>query len=298
MQVLITGASGFLGSALSGALITRGDKVIGVSRSVPAHSDPNVEWITWNELDAGVARADSVVHLAGTGLADKRWSGARKQELRHSRIHTAHRVADAIARASAPRVLVSASAVGYYGPQGPSRIDEDAAPANDFLATLCRDWEAAAHTDIRTVMLRFGVILSHRGGALAKMLRPFKVGLGGPIGRGNQDLSWVHLADAVGLVLFAIDEESLADAVNATAPNPVTNREFSRALGKALRRPAVVPVPPFLLRILLGTGASVLTTGQHVVPTKALAAGYTFQFADIEAALSDLVGSSAITRSG
>ena len=297
MQVLITGATGLLGRALSDALLGRGDTVIGVSRSVPANAAAQIEWITWNELDDGVARCDAIMHLAGAGIADKRWTAARKQELRDSRIRTGQQLTDAVRRTETPRVVVTASAVGFYGPRADVAIDEDALPGNDFLAILCRDWETAGQSDIRTVALRFGVILSTEGGALAKMVGPFKLGIGGPVGRGKQGFSWIHFADAVGLVLFAIDQDAIHGAVNATAPTPVTNREFSRALGSALHRPAFIPVPPVLLRIPLGDGASVLTTGQRVIPTRALAAGYAFQFSDIDAALADLVGDSALTPS-
>ena len=189
-----------------------------------------------------------------------------------------------------PRVLVSASAVGYYGPHGSDKLDEDAPPGTDFLATLCRDWEAAAQgSGVRTVLLRMGVVLAREGGALPKMLRPFRLGLGGSIGRGRQWLSWVHLADVTGAMIHAIDSDTVEGPLNLCAPEPLTNAAFTRALGSALHRPAPLRVPPFVFRLQLGEGASVLTGGQRVLPRRTEALGYRFRFRDVDAALADLL---------
>jgi len=292
MDVLITGASGLIGTALREALIARGDTVIGVSR------DPNVvelgpetEWITWHQLQEGIDRSTAVVHLAGAGIADRRWTPARKRELRASRIDTAGRVVAAIRdTTSGPRVLISGSAVGYYGPRGDEPIDESGTPGEGFLADLCRDWEAAAaRSGVRTVLARTGVVLAERSGALPKMAVPFRLGLGGRVGSGDQWISWIHLDDVVHLILHAIDSE-LEGPLNVTAPQPVTNRELTKALGRTLKRPTVLRVPSAFLRLQMGEGASVVTTGQRVLPAKAAESGYAFRFADVDAGLADLIG--------
>ena len=290
MQVLITGASGLVGTALGEALHDRGDSVIGVSRQPQRRAAGALRWIGWDDLPAGVEQADAVVHLAGADIAGKRWSGRRKRVLRESRIATAEQLVTAINGAdSRPGVLVSASAVGYYGPRGSEELDEDSPPGSDFLATLCRDWEAAAAAaDCRVVRCRLGVVLSRQGGALPRMLLPFKLGLGGPIGRGRQWLSWVHVDDAVGALLHAIDDAGVQGPLNLTAPVPVTNAAFSRRLGRALHRPARTPVPPFVLKLRFGEGAEILTMGQRVLPQRTEALGYRFRQGQIEHALVEL----------
>ncbi len=291
MQVLITGASGTIGAALARALVARGDTVTGVSRTPGRQAGAPGSWIGWDGLAAAVASADAVVHLAGREVAGGRWSEACKRELRASRIDTARLLVDAIeAAARKPAVLVSSSAVGYYGPHGDEPIDESSPPGGDFLATLCRDWEAAVTAaPVRTVVLRSGVVLTREGGALPRLQLPFRFFLGGWIGSGRQWVSWIHIADEVGLILYALDHAHVRGALNATAPEPVTGKAFSKALGRAMHRPALVPVPAFLLRLQLGEGATVLTTGQRVIPRHASELGYPFQFPALADALADLV---------
>ena len=291
VRVVVTGAGGTIGSALCRALLAPGDTVSGISRRPAAQPAGGVAWAAWDGLAGAVAGADAVVHLAGADVVAKRWSAARKQELRDSRIATAQRITAAIrAGATQPTVLVSASAVGYYGSCGEEALSESAPPGSDFLARLCRDWEdAAAASGVRTVQLRFGVILARHGGALPKLLLPFRLGLGGPIGRGRQFLSWVHIDDAVGAILHAIDTDSLAGAVNVAAPQALTNAHFSRTLARALHRPALLPLPPLLLRLRLGEGASVLTASQRALPERLTTTGYHFRYPALDAALRDLL---------
>ena len=291
VRVVVTGAGGTIGSALCRALLARGDTVTGISRGPAAQPAGGVAWVAWDGLAGAVAGADAVVHLAGADVTAKRWSAARKQELRDSRIATAQRITAAIrAGAAQPTVLVSASAVGYYGSRSEETLGESASPGSDFLAHLCRDWEdAAAASGVRTVQLRFGVILARHGGALPKLLLPFRLGLGGPIGRGRQFLSWVHIDDAVGAILHAIDTDSLAGAVNVVAPQALTNAHFSRTLARALHRPALLPLPPLLLRLRLGEGASVLTASQRALPERLTTTGYHFRYPALDAALRDLL---------
>ncbi|MXY79096.1 MAG: TIGR01777 family protein [Chloroflexi bacterium] len=293
MRVVVTGASGTIGGALAQALHDRGDTVIGISRSPAGQAaDGGIDWRSWDDLAAAIAGSDAVVHLAGAGVADKRWSGARKREMRESRIDTARRIVAAIqAAGDKPAVFVSGSAVGIYGSRGDELLTEESASGDDFLAQLCVDWEAAAQgAGVRTVILRTGVVLAREGGALAKLLLPFKLGAGGPIGRGRQQMAWIHGDDIVGLILHAIDTPGLEGALNGVAPEPVTNAVFSKALGAALRRPALMPTPPLALRLLLGERAGVLTASQRVSADRALQAGYTFRHPEIGGALRDLVG--------
>lgn len=291
MQLLVTGASGLVGAALSRALHDRGDTVIGVSRRPERRGRGMIRWIGWDDLPAAIEDVDAAVHLAGAGVVAKRWSAARKRTLRESRIDTAQQLVAAInGAANPPGVLVSASAVGYYGPRGDDELDEDSPAGSDFLATLCRDWEAAAAVaDCRVVRARIGVVLSRQGGALPQMLLPFKLGLGGPIGRGRHWFSWVHIDDVVGALLHAVDDAGVRDAINVTAPAPLTNMDFSKALGRALHRPALVPVPPLLLELRFGEGAAILTAGQRVIPRRTVAAGYQFQYGQIDDALANLL---------
>ena len=292
MRVVVTGASGTIGGALARALRDRGDTVIGITRSPARQAGGDVDWRSWDDLAAAVAGSDAVVHLAGAGVADKRWSAARKRELRESRIDTARRIVAAIQAASEkPAVFVSGSAVGIYGSRGDELLTEESAPGDDFLARLCVDWEAAAQgAGVRTVILRTGVVLAREGGALAKLLLPFKLGAGGPIGRGRQQMAWIHRDDIVGLILHAIDTTGLEGALNGVAPEPVSNAVFSKALGAALRRPALVPTPPLALRLLLGERAGVLTASQRVSADRARESGYAFRHPEIGGALRDLVG--------
>jgi len=246
---------------------------------------PSQEWS--REIDG----ADAIVNLAGAGLADRRWTHTRKNVLRASRLASTRQLVAAIrSAAQRPGVLVQGSAVGYYGAHDDEVLDETAAPGSDFLALLARDWEAESKVaetfGCRVVRLRSGVVLAQDGGALARMLPPFRLGLGGPIASGRQYLSWIHRDDWVALVVRTLEQPSMAGAVNATSPTPVTNAAFTRALGAELHRPAVVPLPAFVLRALFGEVADVtLVHGQRVVPAAALDAGFTFRYPEIRQAL-------------
>ncbi len=304
MRVTITGASGLLGSALVKALGERGDEVSVLSRQ-PERARKRLagaadvahiyEW----DPGAGtpppdaLAGRDAVVHLAGETIA-QRWGAGARARIRDSRVFGTRYLVDALAALGSgygerPRVLVSGSAIGYYGAHGDEPLDEEAPAGIGFLAELCVAWEAEAaranSLGVRVAQLRTGVVLDPQGGALAKMLPPFRLGIGGPVASGRQYVSWIHRDDLVGIVLAAIDDERWLGAVNATAPAPARNAELSRALGRALQRPALVPVPGLALRLRYGEMASLITTGARVMPAKALVLGYRFRFADLDAAL-------------
>jgi len=270
MRVTITGASGLIGTKLRAALEARGDEVIPVSLR-----------------DRGpIEVGDVVVHLAGENVA-QRWNDETRDRIEQSRVQGTRRVVAAINAADPkPTALISSSAVGYYGKHGDERIDEDSAPGDDFLAQVCVAWEnEAKQADTRLVLVRTGVVLDKSGGALSKMMLPFKLGVGGPVAGGRQYMPWIHVDDVVGIYLNAIDDAAWEGPVNATAPEPVTNKEFSRALGRALHRPAVAPIPEFAIRTLYGDMAEIVTEGQRAVPRRTLAFGYEFQYTDLEAAL-------------
>lgn len=292
MHVVITGASGLVGGALIAELRRRGVNITAVSRNPRAHTAlSGVTWTGWEGLTDAVAGAAGVVHLAGEGIVDQRWSGERKAALRSSRVETTRQVVQAIQESGEkPGVLVSASAIGYYGNVVERESTESAPAGDDFLAHLCVDWEAEAQgSGVRTVTARIGIILATEGGALPRLLFPFKLGLGGPIGLGRAWWSWVHIGDVVGGIIHALEQTNVEGALNLTAPNPVRNGEFSRALGRALGRPALMPVPPFALKLMLGEGASVLLASQRILPTRTLDLGYRFRFTEIDTALEDLV---------
>jgi uncharacterized protein len=275
MRVVIAGASGLIGTALTQALRERGDAAVALPRFGNA---------PWN-----VDGADAVVNLAGASVAGKRWTPAYKKEIEQSRVLTTRALVDAIRAASRkPRVLINASAVGYYGGRGDEIVDERSEPGADFLANVVRQWEAEAQrAPVRSVQIRTGVVLSARGGALEKMLPPFKAFVGGPVGSGRQWFPWIHLADEVAAIVWCIDRE-VTGPVNLVAPGIVTMKEFAKALGRALHRPSWAPVPAAPLRVLLGEFASVLLEGQRVVPKKLLDSGFRFRFESVDAALRDL----------
>ena len=292
MHVVITGASGLIGGALIDELRRRGVSITAVSRNPRAHSAlSGVNWTDWNGLADAVSGAAGVVHLAGEGIVDQRWNNARKEALRSSRIETTRQVVEAIkAAGEKPGVLVSGSAVGYYGSQVERESTEAAPAGDDFLAQLCADWEAEAEgAGVRTVRARIGIVMSTEGGALPRLLMPFKLGMGGPIGRGRAWWSWIHLDDVVGAIVYALENNHVEGAINLTAPNPVRNSEFSSALGRALKRPALMPVPPMALKVMLGEGAGVLLASQRILPTRTLDLGYRFKYTHIDVALQDLV---------
>lgn len=240
---------------------------------------------------------DAVVNLTGEGIFSRRWDAKFKETLRSSRLESTARMVEALSRkpltaAGNPKTLVNSSAIGYYGPLKDETVTEETAPGKDFMALLCVDWEAAANKavalGVRTVLLRTGVVLDKAGGALQEMARPFRMaGFSGPIGSGKQYVSWIHHADMVGLVLLAIDNAAASGPLNATAPNPVTNKTLTKAMGQVLHRPACVPTPAFVIKLMLGEVAEVVTRGQRVLPKKAEKLGYSFKFPSLEAALHD-----------
>lgn len=307
MHVLITGATGVIGRRLVLDRLGRGDVVTVVSRDgdrasriFAAQSNPNVRVVegdcgvpgTWQRAVDGV---DAVVHLAAAGIADRRWSADYRRTIVESRLDSTHQVIVAIEEASRrPRVLVSASATGYYGNAGDAELTESSEAGRDFLADLCVRWEqqaiAAEDAGVRTALLRIGVVLDERGGALPRMLGFFRRGLGGTMGSGRQWLPWVHWRDVVGTIDLAINREQLRGPMNAVAPGAVTNLDFTRALARAVHRPALIPMPYLGLRLLVGELARFLVSSQRAVPTRALEHGYRFLAPDLAAALEDLVG--------
>jgi uncharacterized protein (TIGR01777 family) len=299
MRVVVTGATGLIGSALVGALRERGDVPVALARSTESAREKlgaGVEVHRWAAPESeppptqALAGAGGVVHLLGEPV-DQRWSDAAKRRIRDSRVRSTTLLADALTALSPeerPAVLVSQSASGYYGVRGDEPLSEDAAPGDDFLAGVVVEWEAAARRAepaLRVVETRTGVVLSGEGGALAKMLPFFKLGIGGPVAGGRQYVPWIHLDDVVAGLLRCLDDERLSGPVNLTAPNPVTNAELSRTLGRVLHRPAFLPVPGFALKLLYGEMAQVVTTGSRVVPDRLQAVGHSFHFPDLEPAL-------------
>ena len=352
MRVFLTGGTGLVGSLLVKKLLARGDQVVVLSRRPDAGKKLWGESVTivagdpvtpgaW--MDA-VAACDAVVHLAGEGIFNRRWSQEFKDLIYSSRIKGTDNIVAALGKSAAvapasqgppafssnlaesvqppafspllaetekrtsssplppgeglgvrgtPRVLVSGSAIGFYGPHGDEELTENSLAGIDFFSKVCTDWEKAAQAAtshcVRVVLLRTGVVFDKNGGALTKMLPPFKMGVGGPIAGGRQFMSWIHNEDLCGLILFALDHAEVNGPLNGTAPNPVTNKEFSKALGKVLGRPSFLPTPGFALRVMLGEVSEVITQGQRVLPRKALDAGYAFKFTEVEAALRDLL---------
>ncbi|MBK5288675.1 MAG: TIGR01777 family oxidoreductase [Acidimicrobiia bacterium] len=291
MDVAITGSSGLIGTALATALRARGDVVIPVVRGDGrgVRWDPAAGTIDAEALE-GVA---AIVHLAGEGIGEKKWTPEQKQAIRDSRVDGTTLLANALAGLDRrPQVLVSGSAIGWYGNRGDEELTETSPPPpSGFLADVCTEWEAATApaeaAGIRTVHLRTGIVLSRDGGALARMITPFKLGVGGRIGSGNQYMSWISIDDEVGAILHAIDTPSVHGAVNATAPNPATNREFTKALGHALHRPTLLPTPLTPLKLVYGRELvrNLLVDGQKVLPAQLLASGYEFQHPELAGAL-------------
>jgi uncharacterized protein (TIGR01777 family) len=301
MRVFITGGSGLIGTALIDALLRRGDEPIVLSRDARRATErlgPDVLVVEGDPTEYGdwagrLDGCDGVINLAGEPVFGRRWNDRQKERLRASRIDATANVVRAIGSAATrPKVLVNASAIGYYGDVPEGELTEDAAPGDDFLARTCGEWEETArgalHHDARVAIVRIGVVLARDGGALKQMITPFKLGLGGPVGRGRQWVSWIHVQDLVGIFLAALDDTSLKGVINGTAPQPVRNKEFSRCLARALHRPCLFPVPPFMLRLMFGEVAAVVTGGQKVLPRRLEQAGFAFQFADCQAAMNDL----------
>jgi len=299
MKILISGASGLIGSALSASLEADGHLVLRLSREASKDRD-SIQWqpesgrfdIREMEKLAGV---EAAFHLAGESVFG-RWSDDKKTRIRDSRVRSTHLLSETLAKLpTPPRVLVCASAIGYYGHRGGELLREDSASGRGFLAGVGREWEdaadAAREAKIRTVHARFGIVLSKDGGALQKMLLPFSLGLGGPIGSGRQYLSWVGIDDVVGALRFALDHEKIEGAMNVTAPNSVTNRVFVQTLGRVLRRPAIMPLPAFALKLALGKEAATetLLASQRAIPEKLRANGFQFQQPELEKALSEIL---------
>ncbi len=302
MKVVVAGGTGFLGSALVDALLGRGDQVVLLARAPAAAQrrwSVKADIRLWNGRDPGpwvtaLDGADAVVNLAGESVAGARWTPERKLVLIKSRIDSTRAVAGALAQAKKrPLVLVNASAVGYYGVEPKDECAEDAPQGPGFLAALCGQWErearAAEKLEVRVVRTRFGVILGAQGGALARMLPPFKLGLGGPLGSGRQAFPWVHVDDAVGAILFALDNAQLSGPLNVVAPVAQTNGEFAKALGRALHRPAFLPAPALALKLALGEMAGMLLGGQRAAPKKLLESGYKFRYPTLDGALASLL---------
>jgi len=296
MKIAIAGGTGFIGSALCDRLIELGHSIVLISsRPAPSQLPPNREWVTWKPGQSGpweeaVDGVDAVINLAGEPIPAKRWTAAQKEKIRASRVNTTTALVVAIGKAKKkPKLLINSSAIGYYGPRGDEAVVEDTKPGNDFVSRVCIEWEEEAQKaesfGVRVVCLRTGIVLGKGGGALAKMLIPFKLFIGGPLGTGRQWVSWIQLEDEVGLIVHLLQMEDAEGAVNATAPTPVTMKELSQALGKALHRPSWAPVPTFALRLLVGEMADVLVTGQRVLPAKAQQVGYLFQYPDLTEAL-------------
>ncbi|MFO0810643.1 MAG: TIGR01777 family oxidoreductase [Gemmataceae bacterium] len=306
MKVFVTGGTGLIGSRLIRALRKRGDEVMALSRQADAWErvGQDVTVIQGDPTQPGdwqdaLAACDGVVNLAGAGVFDKRWNAAYKQTMRDSRVNGTANVVAALAKPGAAcKVLVNGSAIGYYGPHGDEELTEDSPNGNDFMAKLCAEWEATARnaeaSGVRVAMIRTGVVLDRRGGALKQLLLPFQIGAGGPVGSGRQYLSWIHHADIVGIMLLALDHAEARGPINGTAPQPVTNKAFGKALGAALGRPAFMPTPGFGLRLVLGEVAQMVTTGQRVIPAKAKALGYQFQYPEIGAAFRSILKPTAV----
>jgi uncharacterized protein (TIGR01777 family) len=298
MKIVITGGTGFIGRALCATLIQGGHRVVVLTRQLgQIHHRPElpVQVVEWNARDSGpweqvLEGADAVINLAGTPIADTRWTDLRKQLIIDSRILTTRLLVRALSRwSSKPATFISASGIGYYGSTDDRQLDEGAARGEGFLADLCLGWESealrAAEFGARVVTLRTGMVLEQDGGALPKMLLPFRFFAGGPIMPGNQWVSWIHRRDHIGLIQWALSTPTVSGPINAVAPEPVTMKTFCEVLGRVLHRPSWLPVPGFALNALLGELGTLMTTGQRVIPAKALAGGYRFQYPTLEPAL-------------
>jgi uncharacterized protein (TIGR01777 family) len=307
MKVFVTGGTGLIGSRLVRRLRERGDSVVLLTRRPAAARERLPEECTFIEGDSmhagswmdAIGECDGVINLVGENIFAHRWNDDFKVLLHDSRVKSTEHVVQALVRnprtaAGRPKVLVNASAIGYYGPRGDEEITEESPPGDDTLARLCVDWENAARraepSGVRVTRVRIGVVFDKEGGPLAMMLPPFKMGVGGPVGSGRQWLSWIHHHDVISILILGLDDEQVSGPINATAPNPVSNKGFAKALGRALHRPSFLPVPKLALKLRFGQVAEVLTTGQRVLPKQALAAGYLFVFPSLDGALANLLG--------
>ncbi len=306
MRVFVTGGTGLIGPPLIQTLRSRRHEVLLLTRRPGAartrlgseaqvvEGDPTREG-PWMDAAAG---CEAVVNLAGENIFARRWSDDFKRAMRDSRVQATHNVVKVLGRqprtaSGEPKVLVNASAVGYYGPHGDEEIDESTPPGRDTLARICVDWEQAARQaeplGCRVALVRTGVVLDRNAGALAKLLPPFRFGMGGPVGSGQQWMPWIHHADIVGIFALAVEDSAAAGPINGTAPGPVRNQDFGKALGAVLHRPAFLPTPAFGLRLMLGEVADVILEGQRALPRKAESLGYAFRFPTLDAALADIL---------
>ena len=303
-RVVITGATGTIGRAVCQALVQRGDHVVALSRDAQRAQEAlgaGVEVHEWADPtgqpppSVALTGADGVIHLLGEPVA-QRWTDDARVRIRESRVGSTRMLVSALRDlpdGERPGVLVSQSAMGFYGPHGDEELTEDAPAGSDFLATVVTEWESeavSADALTRVVMTRTGVVLSPSGGALETMLPPFRLGIGGPVGGGRQYVPWIHLDDVVGGLLFCLDNRDSRGPVNLTVPRPVTNAEFSRALGRALRRPALIPVPALAVKLLFGEMAQIITTGQRAIPARLEELGFEFRYPEVEPALRDVLG--------
>jgi uncharacterized protein len=302
MKVLVTGASGRIGKALCDELLARGDEVVGLTRGPEKarEAQPQIDWHAWEPTlerpdAAAFEGVEGVVNLVGEKI-NQRWTDEAKQKIMDSRKVATHNLVGTIeGLATKPKVLVSQSAVGYYGNRGDETIDESSAPGDSFDARVCVEWEAAAReveaAGVRLAIVRTGQVMETGGGILGELLLPFKLGLGGPLAGGKQWVPWIHLSDEVGILAWALDTESVSGVVNGSAPNPVTNKEWSKALGRALGRPAVLPIPGLAVEVKFGKEfGKIAQGGQKVLPRRTEELGYAFKWPEIDAALRDLVG--------
>ncbi|MEW5859762.1 MAG: TIGR01777 family oxidoreductase [Cyanobacteriota bacterium] len=305
MKVAITGATGFVGSRLVERLHAEGNQILVFSRNAakakqvfPANTYPNLEIIPYTPTESGswqqsIAGCDAVVNLSGEPIAEKRWTPEQKQTILNSRKIGTQKIVEAINQANPkPSVLVNSSAIGYYGTSETAAFDETSSAGNDFLSTVCKEWETEAQkvkdSGTRLVIVRTGIVLG-MGGALAKMLPPFKMFAGGPIGTGRQWFSWIHRDDLVNLILFALSHPEIEGVLNGTAPNPVRMNELAQTLGEVLNRPSWLPVPSFVLEGLLGDGAQVVLEGQQVLPKRTLSQSFEYQYPTLKPALTEIV---------
>ncbi|HEU4739518.1 MAG TPA: TIGR01777 family oxidoreductase [Solirubrobacterales bacterium] len=301
MRVLVTGASGTIGQALCDALFARGDEVVGLTRE-PGRARQDNPRVTWHKWDPTLERPDpaafegveGVIHLLGERI-DQKWTDEAKQRIMESRRTGTHNLVGTLeSLATAPKVMVSQSAVGYYGDRGTEEVDESDGPGSSFDSEVVQAWEAAAREldgkGIRLVITRTGQVLSTAGGMLKEMLPPFKLGVGGPLAGGEQYLSWIHIEDEVGILLWALDNDGVSGVVNASSPHPATNKDFSKALGRTLNRPAIMPVPGLVLDLKFGKEfGGILRGGQRVIPKRTQELGYQFSYPNLEEALRDLL---------
>jgi len=296
MRLVITGASGFIGRTLCARLLEQGHYLTLLTHGSPADGNSATKrWLHWTpgtlrEWKSALNGVDGIIHLAGEPIAEKKWDDSQRRRIEKSRIDGTNSLVQAIAEAAQkPQFLISASAIGYYGPRNDEAITEEAAPGHDFLSVLCREWEEEAKKaeefGLRVVRLRTGIVLGSGGGALVKMAEPFKYYIGGQLGSGKQWMSWIHLDDHVRLIIELMSRPEVSGAVNATSPNPVSNKEFCQTLGKVMHRPCWATVPAFVLKLALGEMADMLLTGQRVLPAVAEKIGFQFRYSHLEEAL-------------